>query len=398
MTAGTPEPVLFLTNAYPDSPSSIRGIFIRRLAGLLKTEGFPVSVVTPKIYSGSPLFEVQEKIRVYRFPFGAGNKRLAEYERIPYCKMVFYFIVGLSFAYYALRSSRCCLVHAHWAIPTGLIGLGLKWMSRKPLVVTLHGSDYRLGMEGGKWLRWLFFLVCKKADHLFCVSERMREGLIEKGINPYKINVLPMGVDDAFFKAGGDRDTRETGRSPIVVSSRNLFPVYNVSLLLRAARIVLRVRPETRFFVAGEGPELDCLKMEVRDLRIEQSVHFLGRVCSSDMPKLVSGADIYVSTSLSDGTSVSLLEALAAGTFPVVTDIAANREWILNGVNGFLVPCEDHVALAHCILDALNDPERLAKARLQNRSLAEEKGSWKRTVAGTAKVYRFLSDSHERRS
>ena len=81
----------------------------------------------------------------------------------------------------------------------------------------------------------------------------------------------------------------------------------------------------------------EALEREVESLNINSSVKFLGRVPHEEMPNLLAQADIYVSTSLHDGTSVSLLEAMGSGAFPVVTDIPSNREWIINGENGFLV-------------------------------------------------------------
>jgi len=74
---------------------------------------------------------------------------------------------------------------------------------------------------------------------------------------------------------------------------------------------------------------------------LREFVQFLWRIPREKIPDLLNQADIYVSTSLYDATSVSLLEALASGAFPVVTDIPANREWISDGESGFLLPSLD---------------------------------------------------------
>ena len=73
--------ILFLTNSYPDFDSSYRAIFIKKLAHLLQKEGYKISIVTPKIYRNSPYCEEQNGIRVYRFPFFAGNKLLIEHQK-----------------------------------------------------------------------------------------------------------------------------------------------------------------------------------------------------------------------------------------------------------------------------------------------------------------------------
>src|SRR3989304_5903236 len=115
--------ILFLTNAYPDFDSSYRGIFIKKMAELLHGDGYEVSVVTPKIYAKSLYFEEQNGIKIYRFPFFARNKLLIEYKKIPYLRMILYYTTGFIFSIYAVFKNRCNVIHAHWAIPTGLIGV-----------------------------------------------------------------------------------------------------------------------------------------------------------------------------------------------------------------------------------------------------------------------------------
>jgi glycosyltransferase involved in cell wall biosynthesis len=104
------------------------------------------------------------------------------------------------------------------------------------------------------------------------------------------------------------------------------------------------------------------------------------------MPDLLSRADIYVSTSLYDGTSVSLLEAMGSGAFPVVTDIPANREWITNGQNGFLVPIDEEKYLADRIIDAIRDARLLEKGRIENLSIVE-KAVWPENIEKIKEVY-----------
>jgi hypothetical protein len=94
--------ILFLTNAYPDFGSSYRGVLVKKMAILLHKEGYQVAVVTPKIYKNSHYFEEQNGIRVYRFPFFSRNKLLIEYEKIPYLRMMLYYITGFFLAVYVL--------------------------------------------------------------------------------------------------------------------------------------------------------------------------------------------------------------------------------------------------------------------------------------------------------
>ncbi len=379
--------ILFLTNAYPDFDSSYRGIFIKKLAKLLQKEGYQISVVTPKIYKGSHYLEEQNGMRVYRFPFFARNKLLIEYERIPYLKMILFYITGFFLTVFAILKHRCGLIHAHWAIPTGLIGVLAGALLRKPLIVTIHGSDFRMAMEGSFLLRRIFLYVCGRAIHITCVSEVQKKEIEQLGIVGEKTSVFPMGVDETFLKVGKSRERGLRNQSLTILSNRNLLPLYNVSLLIRAIPFVLKEEPKAKFIIVGEGRERENIEKEVKSLNVSSSVKFFGRIPHEKMPDILAQADIYVSTSLYDGTSISLLEAMGSGAFPIVTDIPANREWIIDGKNGFLVPTDEVGFLARRIIDAIRGHALLQKSRENNLFIVEEKALWPVNVRRVKEVY-----------
>jgi glycosyltransferase involved in cell wall biosynthesis len=384
--------ILFLTNAYPDFESSYRGVFIQRMATLLKDEGYEISVVTPKIYKGSHYFEGQDGIKVYRFPFFSQNKLLIEYERVPYLKMILYYLSGFIFGLYATLKNKCSLIHVHWAIPTGLIGVWMGRLLKKPFFVTIHGSDLRLALERPGFLRKIFLYVCQHAAYLNAVSWVQKEELEKLGISSKKISVIPMGIDGTFLEAGRRRSVNSEKRPLTVLSNRNLLPIYNVSLLIRAIPHVLQEEPETKFLIAGDGAEKEALEREVEKLNIKSSVKFLERVPHEEMPDLLSTVDIYVSTSLYDGTSVSLLEAMGTGTFPIVTDIPSNKEWISDGVNGFLVPIDQERYLAEKILEAIQNHALRQESRDKNFCLIKEKAMWPVSIEKVKEIYRMAID------
>jgi glycosyltransferase involved in cell wall biosynthesis len=379
--------ILFLTNAYPDFENSYRGIFIKKMAQLLQNDGYQISVVTPKIYAGSRYFEEQDGIKIYRFPFFSGNKLLIEYEKIPYLKMIVYYIIGFFFTIFVMCKHRCRLIHAHWAIPTGLIGVLVGTLLKKPLIVTIHGSDLRMAMEKSMFIKRLFLYVCKSAVHLNCVSGMQIKELERLGIGNDKISTIPMGVDEAFFEAGRSPGGKLNGQPFTILSNRNLLPIYNVSLLIRAMPLVLAEEPETNFLIAGDGSERENLEKEARNLDVGSSVQFLGRVPHEEMPNLLAKSDIYVSTSLYDGTSVSLLEAMGSGAFPVVTDILANREWIVDGENGFLVTKDEEAFLARKIIDAIRNRDLLRRGQTRNRLIVEQKALWPEYIKRVENIY-----------
>jgi L-malate glycosyltransferase len=379
--------VCFLTNTYPEVDSSYRAIFVRKMVLRLQRDGYRICVVTPKIFRGSRYFEEQGGVQVYRFPFFARNRLLIEYKRIPYLRMILYYISGAAVTLYALLRNRCHFIHVHWAIPTGLIGVPLGALLRKPLVVTVHGSDFRMAAEGSSFLRKIFLFVCHHARFVHCVSEVMRRGLEEMGVEKEKITTFPMGIDEAFFEAGKGRKRKSKDQPWTVLSNRNLHPLYNVSSLIRAIPRVLEEEPKTRFLIAGEGPEKEFLERESIRLNLGRSVQFLGRIPNEKMPDLLAETDIYVSTSLSDGTSVSLLEAMAAGAFSIVTEIPSNIEWVMDRKNGFLVPTEGEEPLARRILDAIRNHSLAEGSRLENADVVRRKALWSVVLERTKEIY-----------
>jgi glycosyltransferase involved in cell wall biosynthesis len=151
--------------------------------------------------------------------------------------------------------------------------------------------------------------------------------------------------------------------------------------------MVVKAKPNTNFLIAGDGPERENLEREAHNLNTSSFVKFLGRVPHTEMPNLLSKVDIYVSTSLYDGTSVSLIEAMGSGAFPVVTDIPANREWITNGQNGFLVPLDDEKYLANRIIDAIRNKVFVEKSRAKNHLIVEERTLWSVTIENIKNIY-----------
>lgn len=382
--------ILFLTNAYPDFPSSYHGIFIQKMAVLIKNEGYKIFVVTPKIYKKSSYYEKKDGIKVYRFPFLASDKLLIEYKNIPYVKMVLYYLMGFLWVFYVVLRNRCHIIHAHWAVPTGLIGVMAGKLLKKPVIVTIHGSDLRMALERRGVVRKVFVSVCKNAAQLNCVSEVQKKGLEQLGIPNEKIFTIPMGIDEPFLKKGEQRKREPEERPVTILSNRNLLPIYNVSLFIRAIPIVLQGEPNTKFLIAGDGPERGNLERELSELKVSGSVKFLGRVPHEKMVDLLGKIDIFISTSLHDGTSVSLLEAMGSGAFPIVTDIPSNREWIASGQNGFLVPVNEAKVLAEKIIDAIRDKTLLERSRKENLSIIEKKGLWSVNIEKIKKMYSEL--------
>jgi len=379
--------ILFLTNTYPDFESSYRGIFIKKMATLLQKDGYQISVVTPKIYRESQYHENQNGIHIYRFPFFAGNKLLIEHEKVPFVRMILYYFSGLLITTYVILRRKCQLIHVHWVIPTGLIGFLVSLFLKRTFIVTIHGTDLRMALKKRGILKRIFISICRRASHIHCVSEVQKKEIESFGLENKKISVFPMGIEYPFIESGEKKKEDEENRSFVILSNRNLLPIYNVSLLIKAIPIILKEEPQIKFIIAGEGSERTQLEKEIYKLNLNSSVKFIGRVPHKDMPELLAQSHIYVSTSLYDGTSVSLLEGMASGCFPVVSDIPPNREWIRDGENGFLFPVNDESILAKKIISAIRNRTIREKSRKENFKIIREKALWPVNIQKIKAIY-----------
>jgi glycosyltransferase involved in cell wall biosynthesis len=298
----------------------------------------------------------------------------------------------------ALTEFAPALVDAHFVPNYGLLGA---LCGRRPLTVNCWGSD--LLAARGPLRRWRARWVLARADRVYVDAENLAGAARALGVADGRIAVVPWGVDLGRWGFAADAAARHATRAawpaawlaggrapdPVVVSTRVLHPIYDVETLVRAWPHVARSLPRARCLVAGDGPRRHALEALARSTGAGASLRFLGRLAPEELPALLAGADAYVSTSLSDSTSISLLEAMAAGAYPAVTEISGNREWVGEETAG-LFPVGDAAALARCLTAALRDPQGRAEARARNRRVIEERGDFRRAMDRVAGEFREL--------
>ena len=280
------------------------------------------------------------------------------------------------------------ILHAHVVTSYGLAGA---LTGKHPFIATAWGSDV-LVMPEESWIyRQTVRFVLGRADLVTSMAEHMTQHLIERGYAAAgKIVTLPFGVDTGVFNPN-QRSRRHGDGPPLVISTRNLAYGLDVHLLIQAIPQVLASYPDTYFVVTGDGPLRSQLEQLATDLGIREQIEFRGRIPHQEMPELFGQADVFVSTSRSDGNNVSLNEAMACGAFPVVTDIPANRAWIEPGRNGLFFPCQDAEVLAQKIIEALRLPNWRQAIMAQNWEIVRTQASWAHKMAEMESLYVSLA-------
>jgi len=286
------------------------------------------------------------------------------------------------------------LINAHFVPSYGLIGALL---GQRPLVVSTWGSDILISPQKSFSHKLRAKYVLNKADLITTDAKILTEAILDLGIKGKKVIESPMGVDkDLVFegeKKRFDLSSGEEKKKFVILSNRRLEPVYDLRTLLKAIPMVIKeANRRVKFVIVGEGSEKDRLIQFARDLKVEEYVEFKGELARKDLIDCYMDSDIYISTSLSDSTSVSLLEAMVLGLIPIVTDIPGNREWIEDKKNGFLFPISDHHALAKEIVYTINEFTDWIDFREKNVSLIEKKAMWEDNMEAVEREFLRLVD------
>jgi glycosyltransferase involved in cell wall biosynthesis len=313
-----------------------------RLATRLKSRGWEVSVVSlmpPKAYvedleaAGIPVFSLNIRRKL---PDPRPVLRLAR----------------------IIRKWQPDVVHSHM-VHANLLARIVRPLAPFPvLICSARNID-----EGGRLREFLYRLTDPLCDLTTQVSQAGLERYVRVGAVPrHKIRYIPNGVDTERFKPNPEgrlKVRRELGVNGFVWLAVGRFdPQKDYPNMLQAFARVVRERSDTTLLIAGDGPLRKAMESMALDLGISGYVRFLG--IRRDVSQLMTAADAYVMSSSWEGMPNVLLEASATGLPIVATDVGGNREIVLDGVTGFLVPPRNPEALARAMLRImdLSDEER----------------------------------------
>jgi glycosyltransferase involved in cell wall biosynthesis len=246
-----------------------------------------------------------------------------------------------------LRRWRIDVLHTHDSKPLIYGAPAAQLSGIKRLVHTRHFA--RLGYLTRRQT-WLAQLASRLVDDYVCVSRESLRVAQTEGIAATRLRTVWNGIDTVRFAEAGP-----SANGPGVLVAR-LSPEKDVATLLHAVAIAVQKQPSFRLEIAGDGVCLPDLRALATSLRIESAVKFLGEV--SDVAALLKRARFFVLSSLTEGVSLTLLEAMASGLPVVATRVGGNPEVVVDGETGFLTPAGDPLALANAMLVLNSDLNR----------------------------------------
>lgn len=263
----------------------------------------------------------------------------------------------------------------------------------KPLLSMSWGSD--LLLEADQSLLWqLITRYALKHSTLLAADCQMVVKKARSFGYTGPVTVFPWGVDLDHFKPGSVGSLRKRlgwEEKQVFLSNRAMEPLYGVEIVAQAFALASQKNDNLRLLLYGRGSQKPTIRAILQTAEGMGKVHYGGFAGLPELPEIYHSADVYVSASHSDGSSVSLMEALACGLPALVSDIPSNREWVEPGKQGWLFGDGNVQELADRMIVAAADPNRQQLAQ-NARQLAQDRADWHKNFAILLGAYQQVAE------
>jgi glycosyltransferase involved in cell wall biosynthesis len=404
--------ILFLTSSYPRDREDTASVFLRYLAEHLVDRGLEIHVLAPA--EGTSGTIVEGKVTVHRFQYfpsrlqalAYGSGIMPNLNRSPWLWFQVPFFV-MAMAYSLLRiigREQVHLIHAHWILPQGLLGVVAKYLRPVPLVTTVHGAD-AFTLRGGLASALKRFVVMH-SDAWTTNTPATSRAVDPAAITP-RVYVIPMGVDTELFGGGDPAGLRQQlpEREFLLLFVGRLVDKKGCRSLLEALTLLPpALRNRTTLWVVGDGDQRSQLEQTTNNLGLAEKVRFWGAISNQRLPQFYAAADLFVAPSIeagsgdTEGQGVVILEAFAGRACVLTTRVGGIEAVVRDNVTGALLPPNRPRDLALTIEKLLNDPD--LRARLVENAFREvkERYDWKRIAGEFESLYRTLANQPRRHS
>jgi teichuronic acid biosynthesis glycosyltransferase TuaC len=385
-----PLKVLFLTSSYPRNGDDTASVFLRYLAEQLADDGVDVHILAPADRKGETV--VEGKVTVHRFQYfpaalqklAYGSGILPNLKRAPWLWVqVPFFLLAMTMSLLRLLSKRRFgVIHAHWILPQGLVGLIGRWLFRVPLVVGVHGTD-AFALRG-RFAQALKRLVLKRSAAWTANTASTAAAITRESRLP-QAYIIPMGVDIELFSRGNPAMLRHEipeGELLILFVGRLIESKGCHDLLHSLSFLSSNIRSHTSLWIIGDGDQRLQLECAAQTLGLGEKVRFFGAVSQQRLPDFYAAADLVVmpsklgSSGETEGQGVVVLEAFAARTCVVATRIGGITSMVRDHVTGMLVEPGNPIALARAIEELLNEPALRQRITATAFGEVRERYSW----------------------
>jgi PEP-CTERM/exosortase A-associated glycosyltransferase len=268
-----------------------------------------------------------------------------------------------------------------------------------------HGTSSEWGLRY-RLTRWLESYALRHVDAVTTICEGLRGDILERGIPPQKVTVIPNAVDIGNFNVGEASDSQLAKELGIEGKVRlgfigSFYAYEGLTVLLHALPKILSGNPEIRLLLVGGGLQEQELKALAAQLNIQDKIVFTGRVPHDQVQRYYNLIDVLVYPRLKMRltdlvTPLKPLEAMAQGRLLAASNVGGHLELIQDGKTGVLFEAGNPQALADKVLGLLGAPERWTALRRAARNFVETERNWRTSVAAYQSVYNGLHREKKR--
>ena len=355
--------VLILAQAFIRYKKDISSAHVFVLAKTILSLGYEVEVLAPHEH-GLPLYEKIDDIPIYRFRYGLDRHERLAYrgamhqlvKKSLFNKLIFIFFL-LSFSWKALKLAQkpeIKLIHAHWWIPSGLIGAMASLVSGKPFLVTTHGTDVMI-LKTSSLLRILASFVFNRAAHITVVSNFLKKKLTSViPIPSAKITVRPMPVNIEQFSPS---EKKRTEKRKTILCVARYTKQKRLDTLIEALSLLKEEGLDFKAILIGEGEEEENLKKMIQTQALSKEITLLPLMSQQELSRYYRESDVVILPSVDEGFGLVLVEAQLCQTPVIGADSGGIPDIIEPEKTGLLFPPGEVHSLAYSIKRMLTDKE-----------------------------------------
>ena len=305
------------------------------------------------------------------------------------------------------------IIHAHSPALNGLAAIKAGKKYNIPVVYEIrafwedaavdHGTSKEWGIRY-RLTRALETYVIKKARAITTICEGLRQDIVQRGVAPEKITVIPNAVDmeKFFYHTEKDQDLADAlglSNKKVLGFIGSFYAYEGLPLLIEALPEIIKQNNNIRLLLVGGGPDEAKIKSKIKQLNLEDQVIFTGRVPHEQVQVYYNLVDIFVyprySMRLTDlVTPLKPLEAMAQNRLVVASDVGGHKELITDGVNGKLFSAGNSHALANAVLQLLEHKEQWSQYQQACKAFVENDRNWPNSVKRYREVYNGLVNGH----
>ena len=288
------------------------------------------------------------------------------------------------------------------------LGLVLKWMFRRPVVVTVHGLDVTYP---NRLYQLLIPWFLTRVDAVIAISRQASAECLARGVPAGKCRIVLVGIDpDVPIALSTDtaRNILERhlgvslGKSQLILTTGRLVPRKGVARFVdRTLPVILANRPDVRYVIVGDGPERGRIRQTIERRGVRDKVALLGQTDRTVLWAAYQACDLFVMPNVPvagdvEGFGIVALEACIAQRCVVASDLEGIRDAIVDGRTGVLVAPDDPSAQAKVIIDLLAQDEKRNAIGQQARDYVRETFGWSRIAEQYLAVFDEVRDRGER--